>query len=66
MIIFGHSGCDDNAPFEPSECPAITPALCQTGATTGECVNLKTNAANCDSCGTACPMGQSCVDGVCT
>jgi hypothetical protein len=31
----------------------------------GQCVNPQTDHANCGACGNACPVGESCVSGVC-
>src|SRR5947207_3247786 len=31
----------------------------------GQCAELKTDPANCGKCGTACPMGATCVQGTC-
>lgn len=41
---------------------------CSSGLTScsGKCVNLQTDASNCGSCGTACNIGISCSNGVCT
>jgi hypothetical protein len=39
-----------------------------TGKTTrcgDQCVDLASDAANCGACGTACPAGQMCRNGVC-
>jgi hypothetical protein len=49
-------------------CSNAPPAgMCTSGQTAcgSECADLKTNAAHCGMCGTACTSGQSCVAGQC-
>jgi hypothetical protein len=40
---------------------------CAQGLTAcnSDCVDLQTHPSNCGHCGTVCPMGTSCVMGIC-
>lgn len=51
----------------PSEAKKRKKKKCKGGTTKcgKKCVNLKTDSANCGACGTACPAGQVCANGVC-
>ncbi|MFN8663437.1 MAG: hypothetical protein U0075_16220, partial [Thermomicrobiales bacterium] len=48
--------------------PAVTPPQCTAGQTAcgNACVDLKTDAANCGTCGTKCKKKGTCVAGTCS
>ncbi|MFL5420377.1 MAG: hypothetical protein ACJ79Y_06370, partial [Myxococcales bacterium] len=63
------AGCGSGTPTpgSPTSTPIVGGVVCGTGSTAcGEaCVQLRTDNANCGSCGHACGPGEVCSNGTC-
>ncbi|MEE2644416.1 MAG: MXAN_6577-like cysteine-rich protein [Myxococcota bacterium] len=66
VSVLALAGCGDDESAAGS--PVASGGLCAEGEAACDegCVNLQSNNSNCGACGNACPIGQSCTQGVCS